>query len=156
MNCFKLHFSCGMVPSPRLHYTVISVFGSGSIGCWNNFRRTSCLYTMYCKEYMRTCWMSEGGTSKTVVYNRDVLGSKIPRTWTALNMSIRQYFEPFKGKTKYWYKALEPSNKPIQVTCLIYSYFFCQNQCQNFPTVGFQNQISVLLKFCTNFVSTGI
>ena len=44
---------------------------------------------------------------------RDAAGSKIPRTLTASDVYMRQYFDPLKGKTKYCFKVLAPFKEHV-------------------------------------------
>ena len=57
-------------------------------------------------EYHRTAPLPTG----------DVLGSKITRTWMALNAYLGQYFDAFKGKTRYCIEVLAPFRKTVQAT----------------------------------------
>ena len=46
-----------------------------------------------------------------ITTTRDVPGSQIPRTRTALKVYRKQYLDPFKGKIKYCFEILPPFKK---------------------------------------------
>ena len=54
-----------------------------------------------------------------LVLTKDVLGSKIPRTWTALNVYIRWYSDPLKSEIKYCFKVVVPFKKTVQGTRIV-------------------------------------
>lgn len=68
-----------------------------------------------------------------VRWSRFVTGSKITGTWAALNVYLRQYFDPFKGKAKYYIKVPEPFKKTAQGIALhsrpSHPREFCESRC---------------------------
>ena len=55
------------------------------------------------------CW----GESRSNLSVRDLLGFKILRMWTALNVCIMWHLNPLKCKTEYCFKVLSTFKKPI-------------------------------------------
>lgn len=50
---------------------------------------------------------------RCVLWTRDLPESKIQRTWRALNVYIKQWFDPFKGKTKCLLEVLAPFKRHV-------------------------------------------